>query len=121
MKRNDFILAGIVFVIAAALIIFRNSTKELGDLVVIKVGGEIVKELPLNQDTSLEITGIDGGTNTLVIQEGYADILEASCPDKLCVRQKQIHYNGETLVCLPNQVIIEIQSDEESGLDAISN
>lgn len=121
MKRNDFVLIGIVFVIAAAILIYRNSTKQAGDLVVVKVGGEIYKEIPLNVDTTFEIVGIDGSTNTLVIKGGDADIIAASCPDKLCTRQKRIHYNGETLVCLPNQVTVEIRSDEESGLDAISN
>lgn len=121
MKRNDFILAGVVLVIAAFAIIYMNVIKKSGDTVIIKISGEVLKEMPLGEDATLEIEGVNGGVNTLVIEDGHADIIEASCPDKLCVRQKRIHFNGESLVCLPNKVVIEIKSDKESGIDAISN
>ena len=121
MKRNDFILAGVVLVIAAFAIIYMNINKKSGDTVIVKVSGELYRELPLEEDVTLEIEGANGGVNTLVIEDGHADIIEASCPDKLCVRQKQIHFDGESLVCLPNKVVIEIKSDAESGIDAISN
>ncbi len=121
MKRNDFILIGIILAAAAAILLYRNATKEKGDMVVIKVGGEIYKELPLNQDATIEITGVNGGKNLLVIKDGYADIIEATCPDKLCVKQRHIRYNRESLVCLPNQVIVEIHSETENEVDVIAN
>lgn len=121
MKRNDFILVGVVLAIAAFIIIYMNVTKKNGDTVIVKINGEVNSELPLNEDTILEIKGVDGGSNTLVIQDGYADIIEASCPDKICVRQKRIHFDGESLVCLPNKVVIEIKSDIENDIDSISN
>lgn len=120
MKRNDIILAGAVLVIAVFIIIYMNAIKKNGDTVVVKINGEVYKELPLVEDTTLEIKGVNEGVNILVVEDGYADIIEASCPDKLCVRQKRIHFDGESLVCLPNKVVIEIKSDTESGIDAIS-
>lgn len=120
MKRNDLILAGIVLVIAAFVIIYMNAIKKNGDTVIVKINGEEYKELPLEEDATLEIKGVNEGVNILVIKDGHADIIEANCPDKLCVRQKRIHYDGESLVCLPNKVVIEIKSDTESGIDAIS-
>lgn len=121
MKRNDFILIGTVLFIAAAIIIFMAVTKVNGDKVVVKVDGKIYKELPLNEDITLTIRGYNGGTNVLAIKNGYADITEASCPDKICVKQKHIKYNGETIVCLPNKVIVQIESDKENELDAVAN
>ena len=34
---------------------------------------------------------------------------EADCPDKLCVHMKKISQVNETIVCLPNQVILTIE------------
>ena len=44
-------------------------------------------------------------------------MIEASCPDKVCVRQHPVSGQGESLVCLPNQVVVEIQNGPEEGLD----
>ena len=48
-------------------------------------------------------------------------MLEASCPDQLCVHQSKIHYNDEMIVCLPNYVIIQVVDGEEKTMDSITN
>jgi hypothetical protein len=57
--------------------------------------------------------------NRLVIKDSEADILSADCPDKVCVHERKIRYAGETLVCLPNKVVVEIEG-ERGELDAVS-
>lgn len=121
MKRNDIILVAIILVVAAAGLLYMNIVKKSGDMVVIKVDGEIYKELPLNKDATLEIEGVGGGRNKLVIKDGVADVVDANCPDKLCVHQRSIQNDGETIVCLPNKVIVEIESTKESEVDAVAN
>lgn len=64
---------------------------------------------------------INGGTNILQIKEGKADMTEADCPDKLCVHQKAVSKNGESIICLPNKVVIEVKSSEQSAYDAVTN
>ena len=47
----------------------------------------------------------------------------ADCPDKLCTKQPAVDKNGESIICLPHQVVIEgIASDNTSQMpvDAIS-
>jgi len=121
VKRNDFILIGIILLIAVAALLYRNVVKQNGDIIIVYVDGKVYKELPLNQKTTLEIKGVGGGTNLLIIEEGHADMVDASCPDKLCVDQKQIQYNGETLICLPNKVVVKVKSNKESDIDAVAN
>lgn len=121
MKRNDFILIAIILVTAAAVLFGFNIIKKNGDKVVVKVNGKVVKELPLNQETTLKINGVNGGTNILIIKGGHAFITDASCPDKLCVKHKQIQYNGELIVCLPNRVTVEVKSKKKSEVDAVAN
>lgn len=121
MKRNDLILAGVILVVAIAALIFLNLNKKEGNTVIVKVDGKVYKELPLEVDTTFEIEGVNGGTNILVIQDGHADMVDATCPDMICVDQKQIDKDGEAIVCLPNKVVIEIDSNTQSELDAIAN
>ena len=46
---------------------------------------------------------------------------EADCPDLLCVHQKAISKEGESIICLPNKVVVTIRGGEETELDAVTN
>jgi hypothetical protein len=45
---------------------------------------------------------------------------EAECPDRSCVKQGKISKNKESIVCLPNKVIVEVSSNQHSEMDAIA-
>ena len=46
---------------------------------------------------------------------------DADCPDRLCVKQGRIKKVGESIVCLPHKVVIEIVGEkEEAGVDAVT-
>ena len=54
-------------------------------------------------------TGKDG-LNRLVIKDGKAWVETASCPDGICAAHKPIHREGESIVCLPNKVVITVST-----------
>ncbi|MDF2486313.1 MAG: putative rane protein [Herbinix sp.] len=121
IKKNDIILIGVVLLLGLAFIIFINLTKEEGSKVVITVEGEVYDTLYLKENTTYTLELKDGTYNTFEIKDGYVDMSDASCPDKICVNHKSIHYNNETIVCLPNKVVLEVMGSENSGVDAIAN
>ena len=46
---------------------------------------------------------------------------EADCPDQICRKHKAIDKSGETIVCLPHKVVIEVEADtREQELDGIT-
>ena len=48
---------------------------------------------------------------------------DADCPDKDCVNQGWISRPGQMIVCLPNRLVIKIESDkltQEEDVDAVS-
>ena len=75
--------------------------------------------LPLSEDTEVTIEGVDGGENLLVIQDGTAKIESASCPDGICVRHYAISRDGESIICLPNRVVVTIRGGEKGDVDAL--
>ncbi|MCD7826059.1 MAG: NusG domain II-containing protein [Clostridiaceae bacterium] len=121
MKRNDIILiASVLFIAILSFGLYLAAHSEPGAFVRVVVDGEEQAVLPLNEDTTYEIE-TDSGVNLLEISDGAARIKEADCPDKLCVHQKKIQKQGESLVCLPHKVIVSVISDEEEdGIDAIA-
>ncbi len=124
--KRDIVL--LIVILAAALVIFfafRVAHRESGAQVKVTVDGEVYGIYDLNSGDekafAVDIT-IDGSvTNTLVIQDGKADMTQADCPDKLCVHQRAISKAGETIVCLPNKVVAEVIGDSgEPEFDAIA-
>ena len=82
--------------------------------------GQETAVYPLDEELEITIEGMNGGKNMLVVQNGTAAIIEADCPDKLCVNQGGIHRSGETIVCLPHRVVIEIQDGETAAVDGVA-
>ncbi|MFS0727683.1 NusG domain II-containing protein [Paenibacillus sp. 1P07SE] len=61
------------------------------------------------------------GHNVLEVSSAGVKMIEADCPDKLCLAMKRIHNQRETIVCLPNRVFVEMVDslDGGGGVDAV--
>ena len=82
-----------------------------GERVVVLIGGEEKASYSLSEDLETVIrTGEE--TNTLVIREGKASVTEATCPDGICKNHAPISKAGETIVCLPHQVVVKVVAAE---------
>lgn len=121
LKRNDLIfLAIIILVVGIICILFSLRDAKRGASVEILVDGNLYGTYSLNEEQEVPIL-IDGTTtNVLEIKDGKANMVEADCPDKLCVHQKAISKDKETIVCLPNKIVVQVVSDTESELDSVA-
>ena len=118
--KNDIILAVIVVVVAATGLLLVNVFRTEGSFAVIKIDGKETGRYPLSVDTEVIIETGDDGRNTLVIEDNKAFMKDANCPDKICEGHSKISYKGETIVCLPHKVVIEIVTeDSENELDVV--
>ena len=88
--------------------------------VVIKVSGEIIQTIPLQKGTSQERFIVEGkkGKAIVEIKELKVRMLEAPCPDQICVNQGWIDSPWQTIVCVPNEIVIYL--DKEAPVDAIT-
>ncbi len=114
--KNDVILVVALLAIAAAGFMLYNIFKQAGDYAIVTVGGTEIARYPLDKDYTTDIV-TENGTNTLVIADGKASVIAASCPDLICVGHRAISNIGETIVCLPNKVVISIEKTSDKGLD----
>ena len=119
LRRADILLAAVPIVCALALLAFLHCTRTDGAVAVVTVEGRETARYALDRDTETEIEGV-GGTNHLVITNGTVGMTNADCPDKLCVKQGSIRYDGESIVCLPHKVVVTIESEEKPDVDAYS-
>ncbi|MBQ3052993.1 MAG: NusG domain II-containing protein [Clostridia bacterium] len=118
--KNDLIL--IIAFVAAVFVVFSVFliTRKDGDTVKVKINGVTTAEYKLNQDFTTVIDSYNNGKNTLVIENGRVYIKDADCPDKICENHRPISKSGETIVCLPNRLIIIIErSKGENNPDIV--
>lgn len=79
--------------------------------VCIEVDGEEFGTYSLAEDQIISI----GTFNTCEIKDGQISMIDASCPDHLCIKQGAIDSAGGMIVCLPNKVVIEGVKTDDSG------
>ena len=112
--RYDIILIIGLLVITMVIAMAVRFTQKTGKTVVVSVDGVVKYTFPLDEDLEFKIEGYEGGTNYLVIKDGEACLTEASCPDLLCVHMGKISSQGQSIICLPNRVVVEIRDDNEN-------
>lgn len=121
LKRDIILVLSMVIIAAAAFLIINFAVKKDGSYAVIKVDGNVIKTLDLNSgETTIEVNGYQGGVNKVVINDGKVSMTEADCPDELCVKTGKISRVGETIVCLPHRVVVEIKgSQDDDSIDSV--
>lgn len=116
MKKQDLLLIGTLLAAAILLLVILYVTQGAGDQVVVTINREEYGRYPLSEDDSIPI----GKTNTLEIKNGEAKMTWADCPDKLCVKMPAIKKNGETIICLPNKIVVTIEGKEKAEYDTLA-
>ena len=85
--------------------------------------GKLVQEIDLSAQSTPELIQLQDETgtvhNVIQVEADRICMVEADCPDQVCVNQGWISNSALPIVCLPNQVIIEITGGEDH-LDAIA-
>lgn len=119
LKKKDWMLIGIIVCVAVLVTFVHIFVGGKGaSKVTVKVDGVIQGTYSLAEDQEIKI---NGGTNILQIKNGRAKMVEADCPDQLCVHQKAVSMNHESIICLPNKVVAIVESSESSEYDAVTN
>ncbi len=104
------------------LTLLLNSNDE-NKIIEIKVYGDIVKKLELTEYTE-NIYSFQFGENIgyIEVKNGAVRMLEMDkdiCPEGICSNTGWIKEEYETIVCMPNGIIVNIKADKESNLDDI--
>lgn len=122
IKKGDIIL--LVCVLAAATVmygafqLFSNQSGQ-GEYVNIEVNGQSVAVLSLYEDTVYEVKADGKTVNVVEIKDGEALMSDADCHDGVCKSHSPISKPSESIICLPNKVIITVEGAGEHELDGV--
>lgn len=120
-RLDILLLAGLLILglLLAGLVYLPRSGN--ASVVEVRVKGKVTATYPLSSNIEKTIVTEDGDSNTFCIKDNTVTMTDASCPDQICVRTKSISKTGESIVCLPHQVVLAITSSQTPPeLDGIS-
>ena len=115
--RIDIIVVASLLILSFAVLLIVNLTKEDGAYAEVTVGGNAAGKYSLTVDGTYSL---NGGTNTLVVQNGTAYMSYSNCPDHICENTGKIRHVGETIICLPNRITVTIIGDSDEAVDFVS-
>ena len=114
-RRNDIIFIAAILLIAAIGLIYLFAFRKEGNVVKVTVDGEVYGTYSLSEDITEDIVTAEGTElNRLVIRDGKAYMEHATCPDGICVEHRPIFRDGESIVCLPNRVVITVITEDNA-------
>lgn len=119
-NRFDALVALIIALLAvAAALWFYLPRSQSGQLtVVISVAGEETRRVPLSDFTETTVTG---GSYTLRVgtRDGGVAVTDSDCPTQDCVHTGVITRAGQSIVCLPAQVVVHLEGTAPDAPDVI--
>jgi len=109
-----------VVLTAAAVVgmVFMAGMQVSGGYADVMRHGDTVRRLDLGTDT-VYTAEYGEMINILQVSGGAAVMIDANCFGGHCLRQGAIMYNGQTIVCLPNRLVIQVRAAAEPEFDAI--
>ena len=105
---RDIVLILIILALSTLILIVTRSRKEQGAYVIVMVENTEIARYSMTVNGIYDINANNGKTNRIEIRDGRVRMIEASCPNHLCIRQSWISLEGQSIVCLPNKVIVTV-------------
>jgi len=128
MKKGDIGLIAAVLLVAAAFYfvpgLFARGPEPAGGKAYAKitVDGKPYRLVELNDRVQEVAIQTERGNNILKVHDFGIEMIEANCPDRICITFGFNDRIGKTIVCLPNRVLVEIVGPpgEGGGPDAVA-
>ena len=116
IKKGDIIisLGLLILSLLMAFGISNSKPKTTGKILRIEQDSKLYGEFPLNEDR--EIVLDDGAHyNKIIIKNGKAYMEEANCRDQICTHMHAISKEGETIICLPHRLFLEVEESDKKN------
>ena len=117
LKWGDFIIIGVVLLLAAALTALMAQNTAGGRLYAEVWQNDVLVERVVLTDETDRTIDLDGH-NVIVLAGKTARVESADCHDQVCVRTGTLTRAGQVAVCLPNRVVLKLVG-ETGEIDAI--
>jgi hypothetical protein len=124
LKKGDLIIVVIIDVALISWLGIKNmKASKYEKKIEIYTNVNFYKSIPMEtgmkqQEIHIELE--NGNYIDILIDENGAYVKDVICPDKVCQKTGVVSKVGQSIVCLPNRVVVYVEGKEESEVDDIS-
>lgn len=123
MTKWDKILIGCIIVISlfsiAVMTVIKNQSGVLHGIIEVNgVEKANINLMEVKESYTIKVEN-NNQYNIVEVSNGSIRFIEATCPDKDCVRIGSLDAPGEISICLPNKITIRVEgSGDQDELDS---
>ncbi|MGA2091283.1 MAG: NusG domain II-containing protein [Endomicrobiales bacterium] len=81
--------------------------------------GTLIKVIDLSKDSESTLK-LHHGFIVVQVKQGKIRARKCSCPEKVCIGMGWISKSGQSIVCVPNKLLIEVRGSENADYDAVT-
>lgn len=128
MKIRKFDVAIVLFFLFIALISYGISRYGIDEYdkkyIMIYSDNQLYQKIAVTDDEFRKTIPIENkyGHNTVKIYDGGVSVTDSDCPDEICMQEGFIDKPGESIICLPHKLLIEIdgtKKEKDTEVDAV--
>ena len=126
LKKRAVLLSFVVVIIILASIfsiIYMKDNAEKGVYAKIYQNDILINTIDItnvDEPYTIKIDSEDGGYNIIEVKKGAVGVIEATCPDGLCMDMGYIDSSLMPVICLPNHLTIKIEGKDNNDLDGVA-
>ena len=118
-KKNIILFGGLLLLIIAGFLI--RSVLYSGQEAHIEIicENEVRYTFDMDETKTIRVEHSDGSYNVVCIEHGTVRVEDADCDNHDCIKQGRISKVGQSVICLPHQMVIRIVGTQDSEYDAV--
>ncbi len=117
-RRDALVALAVVLLAAVTALLFYLPKTQSGHLTaVITQHGQVVRRVALSGMDKEQVIELDDGTYHLTVRVSAAGayVSSSDCPTQDCVHTGVIRRAGQSIVCLPAQVVVYLEGTPAAG------
>lgn len=116
MKKyfKEIVLIIVLCIISIVIYVVYSFGAKKGSVVRIYVDKEPYEELDLSINQTKKIN-TQYGINVVRIKDNKVFVESASCDNQICVNHKAISNSKESIICIPNRLVIKIEENVDGS------
>ena len=115
-KWDALLILSLLILSCLPMAIFGKPAQASSIYADITIDGELYKRIPLTAHHGHDEMEIHTkyGSNTVEVEDETIAIIDADCPDGICIAMGKASKPGNIIVCLPHKLVIEVKSSTDA-------
>ncbi|HXG00047.1 MAG TPA: NusG domain II-containing protein [Bacteroidota bacterium] len=115
----DRILIVVLIVASVTSFFVADLLATHGFTVLVEVRNVVVYKGNLSEDSIVSVHGALGDV-TIQMKDGKVAVVKAHCPNRICMRTGWRSLAGESIICVPNHLVVRILGDSEIKVQGVT-